>query len=57
MMTRMEENIAYLKDFIEGRIDAIGEEHPADNRQKCFHQGQIDAYKDILDEIEEIEEL
>ncbi|MGN1383644.1 MAG: hypothetical protein ACI4W2_12600 [Eubacterium sp.] len=51
----MEESIAYLKDFIEGRIDMLREEHPVSNRMKCFHDGQIDAFREILDEIEEME--
>lgn len=44
-----------LADMIHGRIDILEEEHPADNRMKCFHQGQIDAFEEVLDVIEEIE--
>lgn len=53
----MEDSIAYLKDFIEGRIEILNEEHPANNRQKCFHEGQISAFEEVLDEIEEMAEV
>lgn len=43
-----------LADMVHGRIDILEEEHPADNRMKCFHQGQIDAFEEVLDVIEEL---
>lgn len=43
-----------LRSAIEDRIALLEGENNTDNRMKCFHQGQIDAYKDILDEIEEM---
>jgi hypothetical protein len=51
---KMEDSIAYLKDFIEGRIEAVGEGPQEDNRMKCFHQGQIDAFEEVLEMIEEL---
>lgn len=45
-----------LADMIHGRIDILEEEYPADNRMKCFHQGQIDAFEEVLEMIEEMDE-
>ncbi len=45
-----------LADMIHGRIDILEEEHPADNRMKCFHQGQADAFEEVLEMIEEMDE-
>ena len=49
-------DVSTLCDMIHGRIDILEEEHPADNRMKCFHQGQVDAFEEVLEMIEEMEE-
>ena len=49
-------DVERLRSAIEDRIALLEGENNTDNRMKCFHQGQIDAFEEVLEMIEEIDE-
>ena len=55
-------NIEQIRKLINQRIQFATEDYEDDrkrnrNGMKCFHQGQVDAFQDVLEMLEELEEM
>ena len=55
-------NIDDVRELINQRIQFATEDYEDDrkrnrNGMKCFHQGQVDAFQDVLEMLEELEEM
>lgn len=51
-----------VRDMINQRIQIATEDYEDDrkrnrNGMKCFHQGQVDAFSDVLEMLDELEEM
>ena len=51
-----------VRDMINQRLQFVTEDYEDDrkrnrNGMKCFHQGQVDAFQDVLEMLEELEEM
>lgn len=51
-----------VRDMINQRLQFATEDYEDDrkrnrNGMKCFHQGQVDAFQDVLEMLEELEEM
>jgi hypothetical protein len=57
----MRSNLDDVRELIEQRLQFVTEDYQDarnrhQNKMKCFHQGQIDAYQEVLEMLEELEE-
>ena len=55
-------NIEKIRELINQRLQFATEDYEDDrkrnrNGMKCFHQGQVDAFTDVLEMLEELEEM
>lgn len=55
-------NINDVRELINQRLQFATEDYQEDrkrnrNGMKCFHQGQVDAFQEVLEMLEELEEL
>nr|DAH18606.1 MAG TPA: hypothetical protein [Caudoviricetes sp.] len=55
-------NIDDIRDLINQRLQFATEDYEDDrkrnrNGMKCFHQGQVDAFQEVLEMLEELEEM
>ena len=55
-------NIEQIRELINQRIQFATEDYEDDrkrnrNGMKCFHQGQVDAFQEVLEMLEELEEM
>ena len=55
-------NIEQIRELINQRLQFATEDYQEDrkrnrNGMKCFHQGQVDAFSDVLEMLEELEEM
>lgn len=55
-------NIEQIRELINQRIQFATEDYEDDrkrnrNGMKCFHQGQVDAFSDVLEMLDELEEM
>lgn len=55
-------NIDDMRELINQRIQFATEDYEDDrkrnrNGMKCFHQGQVDAFQEVLEMLEELEEM
>nr|DAG55871.1 MAG TPA: hypothetical protein [Caudoviricetes sp.] len=51
-----------IRDMINQRLQFATEDYEDDrkrnrNGMKCFHQGQVDAFQEVLEMLEELEEM
>lgn len=51
-----------IRELINQRLQFATEDYEDDrkrnrNGMKCFHQGQVDAFQDVLEMLEELEEM
>lgn len=51
-----------VRDMINQRLQFATEDYQEDrkrnrNGMKCFHQGQVDAFQEVLEMLEELEEM
>lgn len=51
-----------IRELINQRLQFAAEDYEDDrkrnrNGMKCFHQGQVDAFQDVLEMLEELEEM
>ena len=51
-----------LRELINQRLQFTTEDYEDDkkrnrNGMKCFHQGQVDAFQEVLEMLEELEEM
>lgn len=51
-----------LRELINQRLQFATEDYEDDrkrnrNGMKCFHQGQVDAFQEVLEMLEELEEM
>lgn len=51
-----------IRELINQRLQFTTEDYEDDrkrnrNGMKCFHQGQVDAFQDVLEMLEELEEM
>lgn len=49
-----------VRDMINQRLQFATEDYEDDrnrNGMKCFHQGQVDAFQEVLEMLEELEEM
>lgn len=51
-----------IRELINQRLQLATEDYEDDrkrnrNGMKCFHQGQVDAFQDVLEMLEELEEM
>ena len=51
-----------IRELINQRLQFATEDYQEDrkrnrNGMKCFHQGQVDAFEDVLEMLEELEEM
>ena len=51
-----------VRDMINQRLQFATEDYEDDrkrnrNGMKCFHQGQVDAFQDVLEMLDELEEM
>lgn len=51
-----------IRELINQRLEFATEEYEDDrkrnrNGMKCFHQGQVDAFQEVLEMLEELEEM
>lgn len=51
-----------IRELINQRLQIATEDYEDDrkrnrNGMKCFHQGQVDAFQDVLEMLEELEEM
>lgn len=51
-----------IRELINQRLQLATEDYEDDrqrnrNGMKCFHQGQVDAFTDVLEMLEELEEM
>ena len=55
-------NIEQIRELINQRMQFATEDYEDDrkrnrNGMKCFHQGQVDAFQDVLEMLDELEEI
>lgn len=55
-------NIDDIRELINQRLQIATEDYEDDrkrnrNGMKCFHQGQVDAFQDVLEMLDELEEM
>lgn len=55
-------NIEQIRDLINQRLQFATEDYQEDrkrnrNGMKCFHQGQVDAFQEVLEMLEKLEEM
>ena len=55
-------NIEQIRELINQRLLFATEDYQEDrkrnrNGMKCFHQGQVDAFQEVLEMLEELEEM
>lgn len=55
-------NIDDIRELINQRLQIATEDYEDDrkrnrNGMKCFHQGQVDAFQEVLEMLEELEEM
>lgn len=55
-------NIDDIRELINQRLQIATEDYEDDrkrnrNGMKCFHQGQVDAFQEVLEMLEEMEEM
>lgn len=55
-------NINQIRELINQRLQFATEDYQEDrkrnrNGMKCFHQGQVDAFQEVLEMLEELEEM
>lgn len=55
-------NIEQIRELINQRMQFATEDYEDDrkrnrNGMKCFHQGQVDAFQEVLEMLEELEEM
>lgn len=55
-------NIEQIRELINQRLQFATEDYEDDrkrnrNGMKCFHQGQVDAFQEVLEMLEELEEM
>lgn len=55
-------NIEQIRELINQRLQFAAEDYQEDrkrnrNGMKCFHQGQVDAFQEVLEMLEELEEM
>lgn len=55
-------NIEQIRELINQRLQFATEDYEDDrkrnrNGMKCFHQGQVDAFHEVLEMLEELEEM
>lgn len=47
-----------IRELINQRLQFATEDYEDDwNGMKCFHQGQVDAFQEVLEMLEELEEM
>lgn len=51
-----------IRELINQRLQLATEDYEDDrkrnrNGMKCFHQGQVDAFQDVLEMLDELEEM
>lgn len=51
-----------IRELINQRLQFASEDYQEDrkrnrNGMKCFHQGQVDAFQEVLEMLEELEEM
>lgn len=51
-----------IRELINQRLQVATEDYEDDrkrnrNGMKCFHQGQVDAFQDVLEMLDELEEM
>lgn len=51
-----------IRELINQRLQFATEDYQEDqkrnrNGMKCFHQGQVDAFQDVLEMLDELEEM
>lgn len=51
-----------IRELINQRLQLATEDYEDDrkrnrNGMKCFHQGQVDAFQEVLERLEELEEM
>lgn len=51
-----------IRELINQRLQFVTEDYEDDrkrdrNGMKCFHQGQVDAFQEVLEMLEELEEM
>lgn len=51
-----------VRELINQRLQLAAEDYEDDrernrNGMKCFHQGQVDAFSDVLEMLDELEEI
>lgn len=51
-----------IRELINQRLQFAAEDYEDDrkrnrNGMKCFHQGQVDAFQEVLEMLEELEEM
>lgn len=51
-----------IRELINQRLQIATEDYEDDrkrnrNGMKCFHQGQVDAFQDVLEMLDELEEM
>lgn len=55
-------NIDDIRELINQRLQLATEDYEDDrkrnrNGMKCFHQGQVDAFQEVLEMLDELEEM
>ena len=55
-------NIDDVRELINQRLQIATEDYEDDrkrnrNGMKCFHQGQVDAFQDVLEMLDDLEEM
>lgn len=55
-------NIEKIRELINQRLQFATEDYEDDrkrnrNGMKCFHQGQVDAFKEVLEMLDDLEEM
>ena len=55
-------NIEKIRELINQRLQFSTEDYEDDrkrnrNGMKCFHQGQVDAFQEVLEMLDELEEM
>lgn len=55
-------DIEDVRDMINQRLQFAAEDYQEDRKRnrsgmKCFHQGQVDAFQEVLEMLEELEEM
>lgn len=55
-------NIEQIRELINQRLQFATEDYEDDrernrNGMKCFHQGQVDAFQEVLEMLDDLEEM